>query len=128
MGATVAALRRRALRAVTQAPSRALGRLRPSEAAIPGTDSAEAILDRLNAAGTTVVMAFSVDEPLYAELERDGFVARSGRWPTLHLDRLPGRDHTLRPIVAQRAAQALLDRELARELDRVTASATARSA
>jgi hypothetical protein len=95
---------------------------------MPGADSAEAILDRLSAAGTTVVMAFSVDEPLYGELERDGFVARSGRWPTLHLDRLPGRDHTLRPIVAQRAAQTLLDRELERELDHVTAATRARSA
>jgi alpha-beta hydrolase superfamily lysophospholipase len=128
IGATVAALARRALRAIAHAPSQALGRLRPSEALSLDPDSAEAILDRLSAAGTTVVMAFSVDEPLYAELERAGFVARSRRWPTLHLDRLPGRDHTLRPIVAQRAAQTLLDREIARELDRVTASATARSA
>ena len=128
MGATVAALSRRALRAVALAPSRALGRFRSTATAIHGPDSAEAILDRLSAAGTAVVMAFSVDEPLYAELERDGFVARSGRWPTLHLDRLPGRDHTLRPIVAQRAAQTLLDHELERELDHVTAATTARIA
>ena len=128
MGATAAALARRALRGVVQAPNRVLGRLRGAPSAGADTDSAEAILDRLSATKTTVVLAFSVDEPLYAELERDGFVARARRWPTVHIERLPGRDHTLRPIVAQRAAQALLDRELARELDRVTASATARTA
>lgn len=128
MGATAAALARRALRGVAHAPSRVLGHFSGASPATAGSDSAEAILERLSAARTTVVLAFSVDEPLYAELEHDGFVARARRWPTVHIDRLPGRDHTLRPIVAQRAAQALLDRELARELDRVTASTTARTA
>ena len=80
--------------------------------------SSSAILDRLTAAGTTVVMAFSTDEPLYLELERNGFLARAHRWPVLRLERLPGRDHTLRPVIAQRAARALLDREIDRELDR----------
>ena len=80
--------------------------------------SSSAILDRLSAAGTTVVMAFSTDEPLFLELERNGFLAKAHRWPTLRLERLPGRDHTLRPVIAQRAARALLDREIDRELGR----------
>jgi alpha-beta hydrolase superfamily lysophospholipase len=87
--------------------------------------SSSAILDRLSAAGTTVVMAFSTDEPLYLELERNGFLAKAHRWPTLRLERLPGRDHTLRPVIAQRAARALLDREIDRELDRQVARITA---
>jgi alpha/beta superfamily hydrolase len=109
---------RRVQRAVTGLPARVLRRAAaPHDAAT----TSGAILDRLSAAGTTVVMAFSTDEPLYLELERNGFLARSHRWSTLRLDRLPGRDHTLRPIVAQRAARALLDRELARELERIQA-------
>jgi hypothetical protein len=73
-------------------------------------------------------MAFSTDEPLYLELERGGFLAKAHRWPTLRLERLPGRDHTLRPIVAQRAAHALLDRELQRELERIAPTSSARTA
>ena len=73
-------------------------------------------------------MAFSAEEALYLELEREGFLARAHRWPTLRLEHLPGRDHTLRPIAAQRAARALLDRELERELERITSLPPARSA
>jgi alpha/beta superfamily hydrolase len=116
------------MRAVAGAAARRLGHtltgiparvLRRGATGHDAATSSSAILDRLSAAGTTVVMAFSTDEPLYRELERNGFLARAHRWSTLRLDRLPGRDHTLRPIVAQRAARALLDRELDRELARV---------
>jgi len=62
-------------------------------------------------------MAFSDDEPLHDELERDGFFARLGEWPNLEVRKLPGRDHTFRPIVAQRAVHALLDSELDRVLE-----------
>jgi hypothetical protein len=116
MRAIASAAGRRVRRALTGLPARVLRRGASSPDA---ATSSAAILDRLSAAGTTVVMAFSTDEPLYLELERNGFLARAHRWSTLRLDRLPGRDHTLRPIVAQRAARALLDRELERELARV---------
>jgi alpha-beta hydrolase superfamily lysophospholipase len=124
--ATAGAAARQAGKAASRLPARAMGRRAPVAADAPS--SADAILDRLAATGTTVVMAFSADEPLYLELERDGFLARAYRWPTLRLERLPGRDHTLRPIVAQQAARAMLDRELERELGRISAAPPARSA
>ena len=81
------------------------------------------ILDRLRDRDVRVVMAFSEDEPVHAELERDGVLAHLERWPNLELGDLPARDHTLRPIVAQVAVHELLDRELTRELRRVVDAA-----
>ena len=89
------------------------------------------ILDGLRSSETTVLMAFSADEALHAELARAGLFSQMDRWPNMRLEALVGRDHTLRPITAQWAAAALLDRELDRELARatvVTASHEARSA
>lgn len=82
----------------------------------------EVLLDRLHDNGTRVLMAFSDDEPLHDELEEGGFLARLDEWPNLEVRTLPGRDHTLRPIVAQRAVHALLDRELNRVLEGVPAT------
>jgi hypothetical protein len=67
-------------------------------------------------------MAFSDEEPVHAELERDGILAHLDRWPNLEMGVLPARDHTLRPIVAQVAVHELLDQELTRELHRVVDS------
>lgn len=78
-----------------------------------------AIVGRLDARGTTVVMAFSNDEALHDELERDGFLAGIAALPNVRLETLPGRDHTLRPIVAQRAVHDLLDRALLADLGRL---------
>jgi hypothetical protein len=80
-------------------------------------------LDRLRDTGTRVVIAFSADEPLHAELEEDGFLARIDRWPNVSLRDLPGRDHTVRPIAAQAGVLELLDRELAIELGRAVETA-----
>jgi dienelactone hydrolase len=128
MRKTAVAAFRHTGRSVARVPTRVL----PRRATAPADASAStsAVLDRLDAAGTTVMMAFSIDEPLYLELERSNFLARAHGWPMLRIERLPGRDHTLRPMAAQRAANALLDRELGRELDRIaTAPASpARSA
>lgn len=81
-------------------------------------DQVAATLDRLRDTRTKVVMAFSDDEPLHAELEAHGLMNRLDSWPNLTTARLPGRDHTLRPIVAQRAAHELLDQALEAELAR----------
>lgn len=75
-------------------------------------------LERLRESDTRVVMAFSDDEALHAELSRLGVLARLPRWPNVVLERLPGRDHTLRHVTAQRAVHELLDRELQNELAR----------
>jgi hypothetical protein len=76
----------------------------------------EADLDRSRDAGVRLTIAFSGDEPLAAELEREGVSAQLQRWPNLALHSLPGSDHTLRPLSAQRAARELLDEELGRIL------------
>jgi alpha-beta hydrolase superfamily lysophospholipase len=78
----------------------------------PVTTSIQLALDRLGDMGKRLVLAFSEDEPLHAELEADGVLAQQERWPAVELERLPGRDHTLRPVVAQRAVLDLLDRHL----------------
>ena len=64
-----------------------------------------------------MVLAFADDEPVHDELEADGLLARLDRWPNVVLTHLPGRDHTLRPMVAQRAYHELLEGELDRLAD-----------
>jgi pimeloyl-ACP methyl ester carboxylesterase len=78
---------------------------------------AEGLLDALRGHGTRVILAFADDEPVRDELEADGLLARLGRWPNVVLAHLPGRDHTLRPVVAQRAYHELLEAELVRLTD-----------
>ena len=70
------------------------------------------MLDRQRAKETRVVLAFSGDEPVYDELTAGGFLARPASWPHLVVTHLPGSDHTLRPVVAQRAFHDMLDHEL----------------
>ena len=82
----------------------------------PWSDQLERMLDELRDARTRVVLAFAGDEPVYDELKADGVLARLDRWPNVVLTRLPGDDHTLRPIAAQRALHAILDSELDRLL------------
>jgi dienelactone hydrolase len=57
-------------------------------------------------------LAFSGDEPLRDEIEASGALARLLSAPNVALHELPGRDHTLKPLSAQRAAHAVLDAEL----------------
>lgn len=83
---------------------------------------ADALLATLRERNTRVLMAFSGDEPLYDELERDGYLARLDEWPNMEIHSLPGRDHTFRPIVVQRAVREQLDRELTRVLEGVPAT------
>ncbi|HET9162288.1 MAG TPA: alpha/beta fold hydrolase [Solirubrobacterales bacterium] len=66
--------------------------------------------------GTLLTMAFSGDEALEAELRAQGVTTRLESWPNVTLGRLPGSDHTLRPIPAQRAAQALVGEQIERFL------------
>ncbi len=121
------------IRAVAAASLGRAGRwlLRPPAALVrrpapgPRSVSSPVILDRLRERDTTVVMAFSAEEPLHAELVAAGLFAQSERWPNLRPEFLPGRDHTLRPISVQLAARELLDRELDRELERALAATVA---
>ncbi|HEY2716702.1 MAG TPA: hypothetical protein VGI73_10840 [Solirubrobacterales bacterium] len=74
----------------------------------------EGDLDRLRDAGTSVLIALSGEEPLGAEVERDRLRERSERWPNVEFVTLPGSDHTLRPLVAQKATAELLADEVQR--------------
>ena len=69
-------------------------------------------LDQLAATNTRLVLAFSGDEPEQVELDEIGVFDRAATWPNLALRELPGHDHTLRPIAAQRAFHELVDAEL----------------
>lgn len=89
---------------------------------LKSTPDFEEKLARLRDRGTRVLIAFSDDEPLQLDLQSDGFFARLPEWPNVEVQPLPGRDHTLRPIVVQRAVHEMLDRELTRALERVPAT------
>lgn len=69
-------------------------------------------LDRIEAAGSRLVFAFSGEEPLYEELEAEGMLEKLRARPNVLLTELPGSDHTLRPTEAQLALRELLDAEL----------------
>jgi hypothetical protein len=43
-------------------------------------------------------------------------LSRLEQWPNITLERVHGRDHTLRPLISQRQAHEALDRALARDL------------
>lgn len=84
-------------------------------------DAIEALLGQIHGIGSRIVIAFSANEPLRAELEAAGIIARRGAWPNVQFVDLPGSDHTVRPAAAQRAVHDLLDRELDRLLARYEA-------
>jgi alpha-beta hydrolase superfamily lysophospholipase len=85
-------------------------RLRARLARRLGGDRLDRALDRLRARRTSVLLLFAEAEPQLWELERDGQLARRGRWPTLKVEHIAGRDHTLRPPPMQAQAHSALDR------------------
>jgi alpha-beta hydrolase superfamily lysophospholipase len=72
-----------------------------------------ALFDRLRDRDKRIAMAFSINEPVLAELTADGLIRRMGEWPNIQFDYLHGEDHALGPIDAQRSAAEIMDRELA---------------
>jgi pimeloyl-ACP methyl ester carboxylesterase len=97
----------RARRSARTMGARILGRKGPVSPIV-------ADLDRFEEGRTRLVMAFSGGEGLAAELSEDGILDRLGDWPSVEIRELPGNDHTLRPVEAQRAAIDLLGAELER--------------
>jgi alpha-beta hydrolase superfamily lysophospholipase len=91
-------------------------RLRGKAARALGGDSLARSFDRLRDRNTTVLLLFAELEPQLHELDRDGYLSRLQRWPNVTVDRLPGRDHTLRPRPMQEHAHAALDRMLSEVL------------
>lgn len=113
-------IRRIARAAATEGLGGLTGRRRSTTAEAPETDRRPlAVLERLRDRGTSLVVAFSNDEPLFDELREDGVIDAIASSPNARLERLPGRDHTLRPVIAQRAAHDLLDRSLVADLARL---------
>ncbi len=105
------------VRTATSAATTRLRRIGTDQPVLSTVSQVEGLLDALREHGTRVILAFADDEPVRDELEADGVLARLARWPNVVLAHLPGRDHTLRPMVAQRAYHELLEGELARLTD-----------
>lgn len=82
----------------------------------------EQALERLRASRTQVLLGFSGDEPLHEELIADGALERLEDSPTVTLARMPGADHTFRPLATHSAVHELLDRALFHELARTMSS------
>jgi alpha-beta hydrolase superfamily lysophospholipase len=86
-----------------------LSALRRRPTLSPG-DALERAVARVEAAtGTRFLLAFSGEEPLRDELTADGTLPRLETLEHVRVTSLPGHDHTLRSIVAQRAAHEVLD-------------------
>jgi dienelactone hydrolase len=71
-------------------------------------------LDQLRAQGTEVLLMFRPTEPLFDELLGDGRIAELEQMPNMHVDRIPGQDHTFRPLPLQRHVADALDEGLER--------------
>ncbi|MGB9182849.1 MAG: hypothetical protein WCB67_02205 [Solirubrobacteraceae bacterium] len=81
----------------------------------PGEGQAQALLEVIVNSGRRVLLLFSEREPVYEELLRSGRSQELSAAPNVSLERIPVRDHTLRPVWAQGELHAALDRALARE-------------
>lgn len=80
-----------------------------------GERQAQALLEVIVRSGRRVLLLFSEREPLYDELVRSGANQWLSAAPNVRLERIPVRDHTLRPVWAQGELHAALDRALASE-------------
>jgi alpha-beta hydrolase superfamily lysophospholipase len=101
------------IRATAAAPFRARSEAAAHRLRRAKIDSA---LDELDASGKRILWLFGDDEPLYDEMLADGQVDRVSRAPAMRLELIPGRDHSFRPISAQRHVRAVLDQAIAAEL------------
>ncbi|MFZ1995506.1 MAG: hypothetical protein WAU75_15450, partial [Solirubrobacteraceae bacterium] len=97
-------------------PARWLARRRGSDASRSVTDRVNDVMGRLRASPLRSLFLFSVSEPLEEELLNMGWLPQMEDWPNVTVARIAVRDHTLRPLMAQRAAHAALDRAVEAEL------------
>jgi pimeloyl-ACP methyl ester carboxylesterase len=79
-------------------------------------DQIDAALAQLEHSGQRMLFLFGDDEPLYDEMLADGQTEVLERAPNMRLERIPGRDHSFRPIDSQRHVRAVLDRAIDAEL------------
>jgi hypothetical protein len=112
------------LRWILDAPRRVARRLLFGVAPAAQTErELDAALERLRQSGKPSLLLFSAHEPLDDELTRSGRADGLAAWPTMTVERIPVRDHTMRPNWAQVQAHAILDRAIGAELEREPAYA-----
>ncbi|MFT3863156.1 MAG: hypothetical protein QM729_02705 [Solirubrobacterales bacterium] len=121
-GELIVAALRSLVRRLVGLPARLWRRLRHG----PEEDWYEADLDRLRDHGTRLTLAFSGNEPVDEELTAAAVPERLERWPNVRYERLPGEDHTLRPLSAQRALLELFEERLAVAAEAAAAQAGSR--
>jgi pimeloyl-ACP methyl ester carboxylesterase len=78
-------------------------------------DAVDEAVNRLQDRDVELLLMFSGGEPQYDELAGDRRVERFNRLPNVRVRRIPGRDHSIRPLAVQR----YVSRELDEALDRV---------
>ncbi|HEX3689694.1 MAG TPA: alpha/beta fold hydrolase [Solirubrobacteraceae bacterium] len=107
---------RAVLHLLLRMPSRWLARRRGGQD--PGSlgERVNSVMRRLQAAPLRSVFLFSAGEPLEEELINGGWLPQIEDWPNMTVTRVAVRDHTLRPLMAQQAAHAALDRAVEAEL------------
>jgi pimeloyl-ACP methyl ester carboxylesterase len=79
-------------------------------------DQVGPILGQVQSSGLRTLFLFAAAEPLEEELVRTGWLAQLEQWPNVTITRVPVRDHTLRPCLAQQQGHAALDRAVEAEL------------
>jgi pimeloyl-ACP methyl ester carboxylesterase len=84
-------------------------------------------MNQLSDRGTQVLLMFRPSEPLYQEMLGDGGVDRLGVLPNVDVQRIPGADHTFRPLPLQRYVSDELDKGLRRVLRTGASSGTRRA-
>lgn len=83
----------------------------------------EQSLSSLEASQAEVLMVFTEGEPLFAELERDGTLARLAQRANVRIERISGpSSHTLEPLSLQHAVHEKLDQALARRIAAIDAT------
>lgn len=79
-------------------------------------DRIVAAFDRVRDRDLRARFVFCDGEPLCDELTRAGLLDQHDRWPSVSVSRLPGRDHTLRPLWMHEHVVAVMDAALDAEL------------
>jgi hypothetical protein len=97
-------------------PASWLARRRGGEQAASLNDRVDAVMRRLQSSPLRCVFLFSAGEPLEEELIAGSWLPRIEGWPNVTVTRIAVRDHTLRPLTAQQAGHAALDRAVEAEL------------
>jgi alpha-beta hydrolase superfamily lysophospholipase len=97
-----------------------------------GISAAAKTLDQLGASGAKVFLLFSEEETGLRMLGRSRLAAKLERWPNIEVERLPTRDHNLRPLATQqrmldRVSSVLLELDLTAEGRTMPSSPVARS-